>query len=364
MTTEGRTRARLALLAGLLSAAVLHCETAPPEPPLSSPESRSPEVRSALEGAGAAYQRGDLQRTVEMLRRAAANAPDDLDIALDLGDTLNRLGHNEAAREHYLEFVARHPAVSQVRQALGLTLITLGRWEEARDQFQTLVRQHPGDPAALLNTGLSLNRLGRYKEARDRLAEAASLSPNDAEIQTELGIACLRLDRLPEAAAALKRAVDIEPFRVAALHNLGNCYARMGREQEAKAVLDQFLKASNRQERFFDEKRLFRAAQGRAEELSLAGNQDKALEALLAYRKDLEEFPPFHQELGVAYLRLGKTREATEAFQRALDMNPELVESRAHLIALYQQAGNRERAMKLREAAARQAADARTSGSP
>ena len=307
---------------------------------------------------------GNLLQTEELLRRAAAGAPDDLDIALDLGDTLNRLGRNESAREHYLKFLARHPSASQARRALGLTLMTLGSWGEARDQFQILVREHPRDPAALRNLGLALNRLARYEDALPPLKEAAALSPGHPEIETELGIACLRLDRLPEAEAALRKAVEIDPSSVPALHNLGNCYARMGRTQEAREILERFTRASNRQEHFYDEKRLFRAAQARAGELSRAGKEEKALAALLAYRDQLEGFPSFHQELGITYLRLGKSPEATRAFQRALDLDPGLVEARANLIALYQQAGETERAMKLREAAARQTADARTAGPP
>src|SRR5207249_7446317 len=89
MIAVRRDRALGPVLAGLL-AALLRCESAPPEAPLSPPTSRSAEVQSALAEAAEAYQRGDLLRAADSLGRAAAGAPDDSDIALDLGDTLNR----------------------------------------------------------------------------------------------------------------------------------------------------------------------------------------------------------------------------------------------------------------------------------
>jgi len=357
--------ARLALLAVFLAASsAAGCRSTPPEPPLTSSSDRPPEVQSALAAAAEAYQRGNLFQTKELLRRAAGGAPDDCDIALDLGDTLNRLGHNEAARDHYARFLARHPSAWQVRQALGLTLISLGRWGEARDEFRKLVGQRPRDPSALFSLGTALNRLGRYEEALSPLKEAAAISPGDSAIQTEMGIASLKLNRLPEAAAALRTATEIDPFNVPALHNLGNCYARMDRRQEARAVLEQFNRASSRKEQFINDKRLFQAARSKANELTAAGKPEKALVALAAYRTELLTFAPFHQEMGIVLLRLGKKSEAMEAFQRALDLDPGLVEARAHLISLYQQAGETDKAMKLREAAARQAADARTTGVP
>jgi tetratricopeptide (TPR) repeat protein len=261
-------------------------------------------------------------------------APDDPDIALDLGDTLARMGRNEAAREHYLRFLERHPGASPIRQAYGLVLITLGAWKESEREFVRLVKERPEDPTALFSLGLVLNRLGRYEEAVPPLRKAATLTPADAGVQTELGIAALSLGRLPEASAALRKAVDLDPQNVAALHNLGNCYARMNRPREAGAVLEQFARASKRQETFLDEKRLFKSAQSRTQELLQAGKAEKALEALLAYRSQLQNYAPFQQELGVTYLRLDKPREAIEAFQRALDLDPSLPVARARLTQL------------------------------
>jgi tetratricopeptide (TPR) repeat protein len=322
------------LLPALLLTLLAGCESTPPEPRLTAASDRSPQTQAALAAASEAFQRGDLFRTEEALRQAMASAPDDPDIALDLGDTLARMGRNEAAREHYLGFLERHPGASQVRQAYGLVLITLGAWKESEREFVRLAKERPEDPTALFSLGLVLNRLGRYEEAIPSLRKAATLAPAGAGIQTELGIAALRMGRLPEASAALQKAVEIDPQNVAALHNLGNCYARMNRPQEAGAVLEQFARASKRQETFLDEKRLFKSAQSRAQELLQAGKAEKALEALLAYRSQLQDYAPFQQELGITYLQLGKPREASAAFQRALDLDPSLLVARARLTQL------------------------------
>ncbi|PYQ11129.1 MAG: hypothetical protein DMH00_09130 [Acidobacteria bacterium] len=111
------------------------CTGGPPQAPLTSANDRSPQVRSTLTEAETAYQRGNLPLTEQLLRKAYAGAPDDPDLALDLGDTLNRRQHMESARRHYDEFLERHPSATPVRLALGLTLMRLGQWDEAALQI-------------------------------------------------------------------------------------------------------------------------------------------------------------------------------------------------------------------------------------
>jgi len=318
------------------------------ETPLTGSSQRSPEVQEALARAEEAYQRGYPLRTEEFLRRAYRGAPDDPDIALDLGDTLNRLTRNQAALEHYREFLSRHPSARAVRLSLALTLIPLGRWDDAVVELERCVAEQPRESVAQLRLGSVLSRLGKSDAALPHLRAAVELAPGDSSALAALGVAYRHLGRIPEASAAFEKAVVLDPANVGALFNLGNCYARMGRETEAQETLERFVRASSGKERYIDEKRLFRAAQARAYELSEAGKEEKALEALLAYREQLKDFPPFQQELGVAYLRLGRRGEALLAFERAVSLDPALAEAHAHLMVLYQQDGQRDKAMRER----------------
>jgi len=134
------------------------------------------------------------------------------------------------------------------------------------------------------------------------------------------------MGRLDEAAHALERSVTLNPENVPALFNLGNCYVRLGRGEEARKALDRFTRASGSQEKYLDQKRLFRAAQARADSLAHEGKDDKSLEALLAYRDSLTDFSLFQQELGVAYLRLGRRDDAIAAFERAVAKDPTLTD--------------------------------------
>jgi len=341
-------------LSGIGSLA-LACSGPPAEAPLTSAQERSPQVQATLVEAAVAYQRGNLLMTEQLLRTARSAAPDDPDIALDLGDTLNRLQRMDSARRHYDEFLARHPSASPVRLALGLTLMGLGRWEESADQIARVVEGRPEDSVARFNLGIVLAKLGRYEEALPHLRRAAELSPADPGIHTELGIVLLRLGKPGEAEKALQRALELDPGKVSALFNLGQCYTQMGRHEDAQNALERFSRASAGRERFIDQKRLFRSVQARAESLAREGKSDESLEALLAFREPLEDFPLFQQEVGVAYLRLGRRQEAIASFERAVAGDPALTESHSHLAVLYQQDGQSEKAMKARQAAARPA---------
>ena len=349
MDVTGAGRRRVALFLALAATLALpSCRRA--EPPLTGAAARSPEVRQALARAAETFQRGDFFHAEQSLRQALAGAPDDPDIALDLGDTLIRLSRSEAARDHYRAFLSRHPSASQVRLALGLTLITLGLWKEAAGELERTVSERPQDPSALYNLGSVLSRLGREEEAIVRLKAAAQLSPEDPSIAVALGMAYQRLGRISEAIGSLEKALSMDPDNVPALFTLGNCYARSGRRKEAQDALARFTRASSRKEKFLDEKRLFRAAQARANQFSRAGEDRKALDELLLYRRELESFAPFHQELGLAYLKLGRRAEARAALERAVSLDPSLLEAHGHLVVLYQEAGELDKAMKERRA--------------
>ena len=331
----------------------LDCRSRPPEAPLTTPQDRTPQVQRLLAEAAGAYQRGNLLLTRQLLLEASAAARDDADIALDLGDTLNRLQHMESARRHYVEFLSRHPSASQVRLALGLTLMGLGRWEESAEQFRRVTRELPEDRNARFNLGMVLARLDRTSEALTELRLAAKPAPPDPAVLTELGITLMRAGELAEAEAALQKALSLDPGKVPALFNLAQCYGKLGKREEAREVLERFARASGSHEKYLDEKRLFRAAQSRSDSFSREGKDDLALGALLAYRESLAEFPLFQQELGVAYLRAGRRQEAIAAFERAVALDGSLIEAQAQLAALYQQAGENEKAMRARQAAAR-----------
>ena len=339
----------------LLTAVILAlgCASRMPEAPLTAAKDRSPQVQAILVQSAAAYQRGNLLLTQQLLMQARAAAPDDPDIALDLGDTLNRLQRMESARQLYAEFLSHHPSAAQIRLALGLTLMGLGRWEESADQIKRVSEGNPTDPYARFNLGLILSRLGRYSQAVPELRRAAELSPSDPEVFTELGIALMRTGDPAEAEKALRQALALDPDHVAALFQLGQCYERLGRHADSQAALERFFRASGSREKFLDEKRLFRAAQARADALARAGKDELALQALLAYRESLTDFPPFQQELGIAYLRAGHREEAIAAFERAVQQDPTLTEAHAQLAVLYQQSGQSDKAMKARQSAAR-----------
>ncbi|HMC83123.1 MAG TPA: tetratricopeptide repeat protein, partial [Candidatus Polarisedimenticolia bacterium] len=216
MDVTGAGRRRVALFLALAATLALpSCRRA--EPSLTGAAARSPEVRQALARAAETFQRGDFFHAEQSLRQAHAGAPDDPDIALDLGDTLIRLSRSEAARDHYRAFLSRHPSASQVRLALGLTLITLGLWKEAAGELERTVSERPQDPSALYNLGSVLSRLGREEEAIVRLKAAAQLSPEDPSIAVALGMAYQRLGRISEAIGSLEKALSMDPDNVPAL---------------------------------------------------------------------------------------------------------------------------------------------------
>lgn len=132
-----------------------------------------------------------------------------------------------------------------------------------------------GASAALHHTlGRVLNARGKNTEAEAALARAAALEPANAEHVYALALLYAETDRVPDAVAALKKTVAIEPRFGRAWYNLGLAYAR-------RNFLDEALDALRR------------------------------AEALMPASPD----PPHAQ--ATIHIRLGDTRRAREAADRA-----------------------------------------------
>jgi tetratricopeptide (TPR) repeat protein len=330
-------------------AALAGCSQA--EPPLTGAAERSPALQQLLAKANEAHRRGSLRETEEMLRRAHAEAPDDLDIALDLGDTLTRLGRNESARAHYAAFLSRHPSASAARLAHGRCLVSLARAEEAIPELDRAARELGTDAGAWLALGEALGDAGRTEEALAPLRRAAELAPADPAAHAALGAACLRIERLDEAIAALERSLELDPGSAPALFGLAQAYARAGRAEESRSAQDRFRKASHGREEELDRRRLLRAARAQAARLAARGDHEKALRALLAYQDQLEDYAPYQVQVGVALLDLGQAAESEAALRRAIQLDRTLSDAYLRLAELYEKTGKPEEAAQARRAA-------------
>lgn len=191
---------------------------------------------------------------------------------------------------------------------LADTLLGRGDWTGAMAQYALASGNAEMHRAWVPHDGLGICYLetGRIEEARQELLSAAELNPYNPNTFYNLGVASGALGDDPAAIAAYEKVMELEPGNADAANNLAWLYAVRGE------------------------------------------NLHRALElALMATGKVTN--PNNLDTLGWVYYMMGDFENAEGSLERALEMEPERVESIYHLALVHLKAGNKTRARDLLE---------------
>jgi tetratricopeptide (TPR) repeat protein len=329
---------------------------------------------------------GNSAAALSLLWEAAGLAPRDADIQNRLGEALERVGALDAAVAAYRVAVQERPDSRKASNNLILALVKVGKGEEAVERARALVAADPKDPdryftlglaqseqnindaiasfrralelapkhtLARYNLALALNRSDQLSASVDELKQALAIDPQPQihytlgviywhqgdfdRAVTELKAAIARQTNYPDAhyalgsvlkalkdwkgaADALRRAIAIRPDP-ATHYTLAQVLQQSGDEVGARAELAESERLRQRAE-----------ADQQASVWTTVGTQKldagDAAEALDLFRRATgvsDQYAPAYYQMGRALQRLGKDREAREAFSRAAALNPGLV---------------------------------------
>ena len=256
-------------------------------------------------------------------------------------------------------------------------LVLLGAltWRQAgiyRDEttfFQHIVATNPDAVGAHLNLSKALFLEHRFEEAAAAARIAVAQRPDSHDALVNLAAAVGELERYDEAEGHLRRAIEIAPDEetaepvenlVVMLYRRGDKLVQRGRHEEAIAGWQEALAHTSDQSVAFS----LHIKMGRAEwarsgsadaaavhyERALAidgGNaaalgdlaslriaQERYEEALALFERAIAEAPDaprLHAGRGYALYRIGRADAAVESLERALELDPENTEARAHL---------------------------------
>lgn len=318
---------------------------------------RDPDNLLALHSMTALYRKTQqwpqLAQLLERCIVVARNEADRRKLHVELGEVLEQhLGNVDAAVEHY-------------RTALNLdskdidALSALERVYETREDWPSLVEV-----------------LERKIEALTEPAEIADVGLKIGEILED------RVGDADRAVAAYHKVLEVEPGNLQALRGLERLYARMERPQELFEVLEAELNVvSSERERIklltrlaemLEEEfvRLPEAAQRFEQVVEIDPNNDHALRGLeRLYRRqgmwhelihtldrhisatpERQERVPLFYAMGTVYAQeLNDLDRAADAFQNALDIDPQHVPSLEELSKVFERQGDWHRAVETLE---------------
>ena len=214
-----------------------------------------------------------------------------------------------------------HPVVLN---DLGKAYFALKRYREAKRCFARALSLDADHAEALGNFGAVLALTGELREARSRLRRAVALQPRYPNAWFNLGAVLRRLHEPEEAEQSCRRALALDPRMADAHLELGNVLADLGKPEQAEGCYRKAIELDST---------LAPAHARLAEMLKMTLRLEEA-EASYRAALALQPSAATFQALGGVLYELDRPLEAREAFRRALEVDPELVEARWSLAVL------------------------------
>ena len=184
--------------------------------------------------AGFADHSGDSAGSRRILERAAALAPQDGHVLLQLG-MLCRSTHDNAAARQYLERAAEvQPNLSDAWAQLVDFYLVAGDDASAARALSAGLRNCPQSPGLHLQRARRLAAAGEIEAAEAEFRTTFQLRPDEADPLIELAQLYLKQNRTREAVAELHRALESEPEHPVALTTLALYSIAVGDERAAR----------------------------------------------------------------------------------------------------------------------------------
>ncbi len=217
-------------------------------------------------------------------------------------------GEIDRAVKEYKVVLRLNPGLVEARVNLGLAYHTLGNYEQAIAELEKASRRNAELLPANFFLGIDYLKLGLNEKAATALRRVLRLDPSNREARRALAMSELTQDHYREAAREFRAVFSREANREDAWFNLGRDYLDMARR--LAAPLSQKSRGSAWAHRFFAD--------------IWSGKQSWS-DAAREYRVALSIDPGqsgLHTQLGVAYLRQAKAKEAEAEFQEELKLDP------------------------------------------
>lgn len=192
----------------------------------------------------AAYETGDLSRSVADLEVVYGNHPEHLHAAFYLGRSLRAAGNDEEALEPLQAAAADEELEGVARYDLATCLARLRRRAEAIEQYRHILKRQPDNAQVAANLASLLERENRLEEAEDWTARALSLDAANETARMTRAVLDRRSGHHPEAERSLRELIsEIDnPVNLCiAWNQLGQCLEGQSRWD---AAFDAFAAAN------------------------------------------------------------------------------------------------------------------------
>jgi tetratricopeptide (TPR) repeat protein len=279
-------------------------------------------------------ERGAFQASAESFARAVELDPSNARYHFSLARAYRASYRFEPAAAAFRSGLALEPEGPGARGArleLGLALKHQGLLNEAETELRELLRRDANDPDALFQVGRLYVAMNRYRDAEEELRRLVAASPEHSPARFMLGFVLYRQDRLEEALPAFRELLQRSPDHVEGLYYLGMILQKQGDFRQARESFEEALRLDPEHAAANYNLALLLGREGALEEsrerLAVFRGLSERRERLESLEERVRWDPEnarFFFELGQEYSRQKRNAEALQAFQRALDIEPDL----------------------------------------
>ncbi len=238
-----------------------------------------------------------------------------------LGDSLQRAGELELARDQYLAALALRQEQPLVHSNLGAAYTQLGAFELAAAELAEALRLAPTSEEARLNAGQLCERREDPEGARGHYELAVRQHPDSPRAWNKLGEVQFALARFGAARAAYEHALELDGSAADVHARLALALAELAEAQGARAHVEQALRRAPDDAWALHAEAWVRATSARASGLR---DPARAQAALVRYGERRELARWMHLRVSAAVLAAGgRFDEAARAVAEAAGLAPE-----------------------------------------
>ena len=232
--------------------------------------------------------------------------------------------------DELIEQVRQHPDQPQNLYLLAETYLKLGRLEEARKTIAQLDQISAGDYRTQTGTGVLLARYRLYDDAIQHFQAALAVNPESDDVKFDLAGAYFRKGVYTQAREVAGQISAQGQKDDAVLSLLGDIHAHLGETAQATAIFQDAITRNPDNDQYYLSLAL---VQMRANNISVAEE---------TLTKGLARMPSsgkIEWGLGLVSALEGKTAQAAERLERAVNLLPEWPGSYSTLGVFYYQTG-------------------------
>jgi Flp pilus assembly protein TadD len=239
----------------------------------------------------------------------AEEAPDTADDCEYLGDLNLQKGDVTTALVNYSRALQLEPNRLSASYKMGRLFLLKGMTAEARGEFEKIIKKDPKNALAHEAMGRTYLLDNNSEKGIEYFTKALDLNERLWEAYNLLGIAYDRQRKFDRAIYHYRAAITLKPDAGAVYNNLGVSYYMNGEYDKAKDAFITALEKGEERSKVYNN-------------LAFTFAQLGNYRAARATLKKVGDEATAQNNLGYLYLRNGKNKEASVAFEKAIELSP------------------------------------------